>query len=337
MRPPAALPVTPPPTSAGAERQPRALPADAVSVTPFEPDPEPALEAPRPGFRFGRAGRLVIWSLGTLVSLALGLAADRLIRDLFAANPWLGWLGVGVLAVLLVGLFALAWREVGALARLRNLDALRARGAEVLLTDHKEDGRALLAGLGVVYGHRPDLAAENKALARETAELFDGAEMVRQAERHLLAPLDARARALTAASARRVALVTAVSPRALVDIGYVLFESFRLGGAIARLYGARPGFFGSWRILGAVLAHLVVTGGLLLTDGAVEQLVGQGLAAKLSARLGEGVVNGLMTARVGIAAARALRPLPYTVSPAPAVRDFIPELVNVVEFARSGP
>ena len=67
----------------------------------------------------------------------------------------------------------------------------------------------------------------------------------------------------------------------------------------------------TWRLIGAILAHLAVTGGLVLTDGVMEQLVGQGLAAKLSARLGEGVVNGLMTVRVGIAAMRVVRPLPF--------------------------
>ena len=132
---------------------------------------------------------------------------------------------------------------------------------------------------------------------------------------------------------RRVALVTAVSPRALVDIAFVIYESVRLAGAIAALYGARPGFFGSWRLTGAVLAHLAVTGGLVLTDGLVEQLVGQGLAAKLSARLGEGVVNGLMTVRVGIAAIRVVRPLPFETQPQPVVRDFIPALANLAADA----
>src|SRR5690606_29329055 len=131
----------------------------------------------------------------------------------------------------------------------------------------------------------------------------------------------------------RVALVTTVSPRALIDIAFVIYQSIRLAGAVAALYGARPGLFGFWRLTGAVLAHLAVTGGLVLTDGVVEQLVGQGLAAKLSARLGEGVVNGLMTVRVGIAAMRVVRPLPFETQGQPVVRDFLPELVKVTSEA----
>jgi putative membrane protein len=115
----------------------------------------------------------------------------------------------------------------------------------------------------------------------------------------------------------------------LVDIAFVVYESVRLAGAVAALYGARPGFFGFWRLTGAILSHLAVTGGLVLTDGIVEQLVGQGLAAKLSQRLGEGVVNGLMTVRVGIAAMRVVRPLPFDTLSQPVVRDFLPHLTNL--------
>jgi putative membrane protein len=83
------------------------------------------------------------------------------------------------------------------------------------------------------------------------------------------------------------------------------------------------------RLVGTILAHLAVTGGLVLTDGVIEQLVGQGLATKLSARLGEGVVNGLMTVRVGIAAIRVVRPLPFSVQKSPVVTDFVGELTKL--------
>ena len=188
----------------------------------------------------------------------------------------------------------------------------------------------MTAELLTIYAGRADLARSRQQLEADQGQVFDGAEHVKLAERLLMTQLDARAKALTAASARRVALVTTVSPRALIDIAFVIFESVRLGGDIARLYGARPGIIGAWRLLGAILAHLAVTGGLVLTDGVVEQLLGQGLAAKLSARLGEGVVNGLMTVRVGIAAMRVVRPLPFAALPQPMVKDFIPELANVL-------
>jgi putative membrane protein len=230
-----------------------------------------------------------------------------------------------------VALIALAIRELLALSRLRSLEKLRRRAEVLLLSNKARDGTDLVRDLAAIYEPRPDLARARDALTLGARDIFDGSEHVRFAERTLIAPLDIRARALTAASARRVALVTTVSPRALIDIAFVLFESVRLGVDIARLYGARPGIAGTWRLLGAILSHLAVTGGLVLTDGVVEQLLGQGLAAKLSARLGEGIVNGLMTVRVGIAAMRVVRPLPFAVERQPKVADFIPELANVLQ------
>ena len=311
-------------------RAPRAFAPAAVEVTEaqFDVDDDEGLVAPPPR-RMGWWGRLAWTTGGVLVSAGLGLAADRLIRDLFAANPWLGWLGLGVLAAFVIAVMALAAREISALRRLRVLDDLRRDAA--LATAENDERRAahVVDKLLAIYADRPDQARARQNVADHLPHLFDGHEIIALAERNLIATLDARARSLTAASARRVALVTAVSPRALVDIAFVIYESVRLAGAIAALYGARPGFFGFWRLTGAVLAHLAVTGSLVLTDGLVEQLVGQGLAAKISARLGEGVVNGLMTVRVGIAAIRVVRPLPFETQAQPTVRDFIPALSNL--------
>lgn len=314
-------------------RVPRAFAPDkaasaAEAVETFT-DPEVAVEVAAPPKRRSLLARIAWGALGILVSAGLALVADRLIRDLFAANPWLGLAGLAVLAVLVVALIAIAFREYLSVRRLLVLDKLRKFAAATIVSDKRDDGRAVLAELNMIYYTRADLSRARRTLDENARDLFDGGDMVRLAERALMAPLDARARALTAASARRVALVTTVSPRALVDIAFVIYESVRLGGAIARLYGARPGLLGTWRLFGAIISHLAVTGGLVLTDGVVEQLVGQGLAAKLSARLGEGIVNGLMTVRVGIAAIRVTRPLPFETQTSPTVRDFLPELANL--------
>ena len=334
MKRPVAHPVTKDETSAERTRVPRAFTPDRAEIVEvaFSPDAEPDLVAPAPR-RMGWLGRLAWTTGGILVSAGLGLAADRLIRDLFARHEWLGWAGLGILGAFLVAVIALIIREMAALRRLSVLDAVRAEAASAHADNDRKRAGTVLDHLGRVYVARPDLARARENLNDQAGDLFDGTEVIALAERSLMAPLDARSRALVAASARRVALVTAVSPRALIDVAFVIYESIRLAGAIAALYGARPGLFGFWRLAGSILAHLAVTGGLVLTDGVVEQLVGQGLAAKLSARLGEGVVNGLMTVRVGIAAMRVVRPLPFATLSQPSVRDFIPELVKVTTDA----
>ncbi|KKC35524.1 membrane protein [Devosia epidermidihirudinis] len=330
MKRPIARPIGTSNSTDEAIRLPRAFaPANVVVVEPeFEPGDNDALVA-LPPRRMGWIGRTAWTAGGILVSAGISLAADRLIRDLFARNEWLGWASLVVLGLFVIAILALIAREVFALRRLRVLDALKRDAALATQQNDQHQAKHVIDRLGHIYADRPDLARARQTVTDNVDHLFDGHEIVALAERSLMAPLDARAKILTAASARRVALVTAVSPRALVDIAFVVYESVRLAGAIAALYGARPGFFGFWRLAGAILAHLAVTGGLVLTDGIVEQLVGQGLAAKLSQRLGEGVVNGLMTVRVGIAAMRVVRPLPFETQKQPMVRDFIPELTKV--------
>lgn len=337
MSAPFAKPVGPSRERETAQRGPKAFAPDEsvapAEVTVFEEE-APELDAPLAPRRRGWLGRIAWTATGILISLAVGLAVEQLIVELFATQPWLGWLTLGVAGLLLLALVLIAIREFGSVWRLRSMDRLRLAGEAALASDKPAAGKAVAREALGLYARRPDLARAREELEADLAQMFDGAEQVRQAERRLLSPLDLKARALTAASARRVALVTTVSPRALIDLSFVIYESVRLGAAIARLYGARPGLLGTWRLMGAIVAHLAVTGGLVLTDGVVEQLMGQGLAAKVSARLGEGVVNGLMTVRVGIAAMRVVRPLPFAALGAPRVKDFIPELANVLEAGK---
>ncbi|HEY4199837.1 MAG TPA: TIGR01620 family protein [Devosiaceae bacterium] len=334
MKRPVARPTQPADVAEADLRTPRAFaPARVDIIDEIEPgfEPEVLPETLPTSKGMGWLGRIAWGAGGLLVSLGLSLAAERLIRDLFARYEWLGWAGLALLAAFVVAIVFIAIREIWSLRRLRSLDRLRHRAAEALVSDKRSDAAAIIRELQTIYGNRADLARARQNLDDHVKDMFDGTEMIQLSERTLMAPLDARARALTAASARRVALVTAVSPRALVDIAFVTYESIRLGGAIATLYGAKPSFFGFVRLTGAILGHLAVTGGLVLTDGIMEQLIGQGLAAKLSQRLGEGVVNALMTVRVGIAATRVVRPLPFDTQAQPLVRDFIPELVNVAQ------
>jgi putative membrane protein len=137
-------------------------------------------------------------------------------------------------------------------------------------------------------------------------------------------------------SSKRVSVVTAVSPRAVVDLAYVLFEVTRLVRAMAELYGGRPGTLGMLKLLRDVVAHLAVTGSIAVGDGLAQQVLGHGLASKLSARLGEGVINGLMTARIGIAAMDLCRPLPFKAVKRPGIGDFMSDLTPDLGGGKTG-
>lgn len=272
-------------------------------------------------------GKLFWSAAGGLVSLALGLAVANLVQSLFSYAPWLGWLALALTALAGVALFVIAMRELFAIFRLEKIERLQKRAAEVLATDDRTEGKAVVSEMLSLARSVPRLAKSRAAMETYSRDIIDGADFVRLAERELLAPLDAEARQLVSSAAKRVSLVTAISPRAAVDMLFVLFNTIFLIRKLATLYGGRPGVLGMFRLMRHVISHLALTGGMAVGDSLVQQVLGHGLAAKLSARLGEGVLNGLLTARLGIAAIEVTRPLPFAALPRPKLSDLAGNLL----------
>jgi putative membrane protein len=126
-----------------------------------------------------------------------------------------------------------------------------------------------------------------------------------------------------------VTLLTAVAPHAALDIVFVVMQNLRMLRRLAELYGGRPGTFGTMRLARMVVAHLAITGGLALSDTLIQQLVGKGLVGRLSARFGEGAVNGILTARIGRAALDLTRPLPFAGTSPPSLVDLVREVARI--------
>lgn len=297
------------------------------------PEPEPALPVPLDdtlvvpsrGIRWGRW----FWgSLGGLVLLGLGLGISNLVDDLFNRSEGLGFIGLGFALVFAVALIAIAVREILGLLRLATIEQLHARAAATLASDDRNEAGAIVRDLLKIAHGNPRLAHARGTLQGLGSDIIDGADMLRLAERELMGPLDQEARRMISSVAQRVSIVTAVSPRAVVDVLFVFAAAARLIRQLARLYGGRPGALGLIKLGRQVIAHLAITGGLAASDSLIQQMLGHGIAAKLSSRLGEGILNGLLTARLGLAAIEVTRPLPFTALPRPALSDLATDLLR---------
>jgi putative membrane protein len=260
------------------------------------------------------------WGLAlTLLGIVISVAAYDFVTALILRAPLLGYAVTGVVAALLLVLLAIALREAAAFARLGRIDRLHQAARAALTSDDLKAARDVVARLDTLYKGRAPLDWGRARLAERQAEQFDAAGLLALAEAELLTPLDLAARAEVEGAARQVATVTALVPIALADVAAALTANLRMIRRIAEIYGGRAGTLGSWRLTRAVLTHLVATGAVAIGDDMIGSLAGGGMLSKLSRRFGEGVVNGALTARVGLAAIEVCRPLPFIQRQRPSV------------------
>ena len=304
-------------------------PAAGPDLAPPVPDADGAADMPQ-GRAMQRmaqlaarpASRLARWFWGlalTLLGAVISVAAWDFVTGLIARAPLLGYAVTGVTVALLLVLLAIALREASAFARLGRIDKLNHAARMALAEEDLGAARDVVARLDTLYKGRAAQDWGRARLAERQAEQFDAASLLGLAETELMVPLDLAARAEVEAAARQVATVTALVPIALADVVAALTSNLRMIRRIAEIYGGRSGTLGSWRLTRAVLTHLVATGAVAIGDDMIGSLAGGGLLSKLSRRFGEGVVNGALTARVGIAAIEVCRPLPYITASRPSV------------------
>ena len=179
--------------------------------------------------------------------------------------------------------------------------------------------RGVSGAIAGLYAARADTAWGRRRLKERQAEVMDADALLSLTEAELMAPLDAQAVREVEGAARRVALATALVPLALADVAVALYSNLRMVRRVAEIYGGRAGSVGSWRLMRRVFSYLLATGALALTDDMIGTVAGGGLLSKLSRRFGEGVVNGALTARVGLAAIDLCRPMPFVALERPRV------------------
>jgi putative membrane protein len=296
----------------------------AEHLPAVEPLPAPAPSADR-----RTAWGAIFWSaISGLVVLWLLLWVEQTIASLLVRSDWLGWAATILFATAGLAFAMIVGREIAGLLRLSAMGAVHKRAEAALAAEDLREARTVGAAVRAMFKDRRELASGMARLKHHQTSVLDAAQVLALTERELLLPLDRPARAAIGASGRRVAAVTALSPAALIPIAFVAYENFRMLRGLASIYGGRPGFFAMLRLLRLIASHLAVAGGLAFTDDVVQQFIGHGLTARLSHRLGEGLVNGGFTIRIGIAAVELLRPLPYIEAKKPRLREFMAEFLK---------
>ncbi|MBB93622.1 MAG: TIGR01620 family protein [Rhodobacteraceae bacterium] len=276
--------------------------------------------AARPSSRLARW----FWGLAaSILSIVLSVAAWQFAASLVATVPILGWIVTALLGAFVLVALLVALREMAAFGRLGRIDSIKHEADMALAEADLAAARGVVRQLEALYAGREDTRWGRDRLAERKDDQFDAEALFGLAEDTLLAPLDAAARREVEAAARQVATVTALVPLALADVVAAFASSLRMIRRVAEIYGGRSGVFGGWRLTRAVFSHLVATGAVAAGEDLLEPVLGGSVLSKLSRRFGEGLVNGALSARVGVAAMEVCRPLPFSPRHRPSVRGII--------------
>jgi len=301
---------------------------DPGRIVLIEPEPSlPVVVEPPPGPSPRRPWRrlLLLGGAGFLAAL-LGLEAYDFVVDLFARSELLGAVFSLLLALAAVGALGLAASEINSLRRLTKLGDLRTTGAHLLTSQVHGQAEPLLERVERIYRDREVLQGAVERFHREASDALNDGERVRLFSTTVLTPLDRGAYQAVKTCARDIGALTALSPLGALDGLIVLGRTLAMLRAIARVYGVRPGAAATAALLRRTLRNIIAAGvGELVSDAAVETL-GASLLSFLSTRAGQGVLNGVLAARLGLSAMQLCRPLPFAENELPSLKQLRKEL-----------
>lgn len=318
------------------------LPLSDPSVTP-EPEAEatttdgvtePADPAARLLAQSLRTGRQRSWLWRCLIAgLGLGLAAlavwmaETAIASIGDGSP-LGLLTAGAAGLIAVAIVGAIAAEVWTLSRLRSRESLRAAADSVIESGDAGGIDRVLASMMRLHGARPEMAWPLERYRELAADVPDAIDRLALYERQVLGPLDEAAAAEIRRLVRRCAVLTAVIPNPVLEAVAVLWLSLGVIRAVARVQGMRPGLLASGALVRQTATAMVAAGAMEVLHDLAPSAAAAGLAQRVAGRLGQGAVNGFLTARLGVAALEATRPLPFRARPKPSAREILARSVT---------
>lgn len=126
-----------------------------------------------------------------------------------------------------------------------------------------------------------------------------GFERLELYQRMVSLPLKQASEALIQPAMLQGAGISLLSPNNLIHSLILLWRSAKLVRDIAQVYGIRPGFFGSIKLLKIAIENMVIQQGVDLLVDAGMQKVSQGVLSKVVEKGSEATTTGLLLRRLG--------------------------------------
>lgn len=255
---------------------------------------------------YTRAGYWLVFT--GISSLLLGLLVTG-IESWFNRYAELPILSTALLAVNLLFVGLLFWfigREVVAY---RQVNQVIDEGDSLQILISEGDKTAITRWLEQLTKHH-----QHSETARGYHQVFwqtvqahhTGAERLELYQRLVSQPLKQSAEAIIQPAMLQGAGISLLSPNNLIHSLILLWRSAKLVRDIAGVYGVRPGFFGSLKLLKVAIENMIIQQGVDLLVDAGMQKVSQGVLGKVVEKGSEATTTGLLLRRLGKAMIRQL-------------------------------
>ncbi|EKB3552548.1 TIGR01620 family protein [Vibrio parahaemolyticus] len=259
---------------------------------------------PRPGRKWLATG-----VFATFAGLVGWQAVDSVVTAVQTAD-WLalGWAGF-ITAVASLGLGAIG-KELWKLRKLRNHFSIQEEAELLVHCDSVGKGKVFCEKVAEQSG----VLAENPGFDRWQNSInpaHSDAEILDMYDSMVVSQQDKLATKVVSQHATESAALVAVSPLAAADMLLVAWRNFKMIDNLSKVYGVELGYASRIKLLRAVFVNMAAAGASELAIDAGMDLMSMDLAGKVSARAGQGLGVGILTARLGLKAMALLRPLPW--------------------------
>lgn len=259
---------------------------------------------PRPGRKWLATG-----VFATFAGLVGWQAVDSVVTAVQTAD-WLalGWAGF-ITAVASLGLGTIG-KELWKLRKLRNHFSIQEEAELLVHIDSVGKGKVFCEKVAEESG----VLAENPGFDRWQNSInpaHSDAEILDMYDSMVVSQQDKLATKVVSQHATESAALVAVSPLAAADMLLVAWRNFKMIDNLSKVYGVELGYASRIKLLRAVFVNMAAAGASELAIDAGMDLMSMDLAGKVSARAGQGLGVGILTARLGLKAMALLRPLPW--------------------------
>lgn len=265
---------------------------------------------PEPAAEKSRSLIMLMWlALLSLVVLG-GWQWVNLLTDSWSSHWLKGLLSTVVSVAVLLGLFWLLWREWRLWRRLQRNRQWQLNAERIKNSVQYGEAGQLCLEIAASLPQDEQTQGRVKEWQQAVTAQHSDQEQLQLFEYLVLSGTDKQVQQVIQRAAAETSIAVAVSPFALADMLLVLWRSSRMLREVTRLYGGSLGQLRSLLMLKRLLAALLWAGGSEMALDMASDVLGSELTSKVSARAGQGVIAGLLVARIGNLAQQQLRPLP---------------------------